>query len=93
MHCSDLSAEEEYALVKEVGGHHERVRVRLLVGSETPLAQIHSNTDIRAHKLTNFIQSPNVDWIVGNWIIQFHETAGSAAVLSIAKEPDEGVLI
>lgn len=93
MHHSDLSAEEEDALVKEVGGHHERVRIRLLVGSETPLAQIHSNTDICAHKLTNFIQSPNVDWVVGNWIVQFHETAGSAAILRIAKESDESVLI
>ena len=67
--------------------------MRLLVRTETPLAQIHSNTDVCAHKLTNFIQSPNVDRVIRNWIVQFHDTVRSAAVLSIAKEPDESMLI
>lgn len=73
VHRSNLPAQKEYALVEEVGGHHEGVGVRLLVGSEAPLTQIHSYTNVCAHKLTDFIQSPNVDGVLGDGIVQLHD--------------------
>ena len=67
--------------------------VRLLVGSEAVLTQVHSDANVSAHKLTDFIQPPNVNGLLSHRVVEFHDTTRLIAVLCIPAEPDESVIV